>query len=96
MGVDKRLAGGSRGPDAVEEVLSKGEGEVIFAGGNLDRATRARLERFDPLASPSCHVRTPKKIAASIFIPFSRPAIHLVLNPSGICFGSYLPPSRNP
>lgn len=93
IGVDMPLADGSRGPDAVEEVRSKGE--VVFASGNPDRATRARLDRFDPLASPPCHVRTPKKIAASIFIPSSRTAIHFVFNASEICCGSYLPPSRS-
>lgn len=50
MVVDLRLADGSRGPDAVERVREGGDVKVIFASGNLDPQTCARLERFDPVA----------------------------------------------
>ncbi|MFQ6550273.1 response regulator [Aestuariibius sp. 2305UL40-4] len=50
MIVDLRLKDGGCGRAAVEEVRSQLDIAVIFASGNLDPATKTRLEELEPIA----------------------------------------------
>lgn len=50
MVVDLRLAGGGCGRRAAERVRAVLDVTLIFASGNLDPATRIRLQALDPVA----------------------------------------------